>query len=287
MSDLLVPARFCGPPVSGNGGWTCGAMAQLVHGQPGRPQRTLAGDHRHAAPPASARHRGPDSRGRRRHHRGRRRGAGGPGAAVRPGARGGRRGRRRDRARRRGVVRRLGQPPVHLVLHVRPRPRGGRRPPDLPRTGRRPRRCHPRRRRLDTAPEHLGGLAPVRRRPPSRVLARHLGRPRLPRRLGRRPGEQPRRPGPDDRPGRHPADRRRGARRGRPLPWARRPQAVHRRHAVRLRRPRGRHRRAHLDHRRPELPSADAVRDAKHHPRHPTPAFPSRTAKQAGCRREF
>jgi hypothetical protein len=34
MTDLLVPARFCGPPVSGNGGWTCGAMAQLVHGHP-------------------------------------------------------------------------------------------------------------------------------------------------------------------------------------------------------------------------------------------------------------
>jgi hypothetical protein len=34
MNDLLVPARFCGPPVSGNGGWTCGAMAQLVHGHP-------------------------------------------------------------------------------------------------------------------------------------------------------------------------------------------------------------------------------------------------------------
>ena len=34
MTDLLVPARFCGPPVSGNGGWTSGAMAQLVHGHP-------------------------------------------------------------------------------------------------------------------------------------------------------------------------------------------------------------------------------------------------------------
>lgn len=33
MSDLLVPARFCGPPTSGNGGWTAGAMAQLVHGR--------------------------------------------------------------------------------------------------------------------------------------------------------------------------------------------------------------------------------------------------------------
>jgi len=33
MTELLVPARFCGPPGSGNGGWTAGAMAQLVHGQ--------------------------------------------------------------------------------------------------------------------------------------------------------------------------------------------------------------------------------------------------------------
>ncbi len=34
MSDLIVPARFCGPPSSGNGGWTAGAMAELVHGHP-------------------------------------------------------------------------------------------------------------------------------------------------------------------------------------------------------------------------------------------------------------
>ena len=36
MSDpvLLVPARFCGPPSSGNGGWTCGALAALVPGCP-------------------------------------------------------------------------------------------------------------------------------------------------------------------------------------------------------------------------------------------------------------
>ena len=34
MSDLLVPARFCGPPSSGNGGWTSGAMAELVHEHP-------------------------------------------------------------------------------------------------------------------------------------------------------------------------------------------------------------------------------------------------------------
>jgi hypothetical protein len=41
MSDLLVPARFCGPPSSGNGGWTSGAMAELVHDHLGH-QR---GDH--------------------------------------------------------------------------------------------------------------------------------------------------------------------------------------------------------------------------------------------------
>jgi hypothetical protein len=34
VTELLVPSRFCGPPVSGNGGWTCGAMAELVHGHP-------------------------------------------------------------------------------------------------------------------------------------------------------------------------------------------------------------------------------------------------------------
>ena len=37
MNDLLVPARFCGPPVSGPGGWTSGAMAELVHGHPDDP----------------------------------------------------------------------------------------------------------------------------------------------------------------------------------------------------------------------------------------------------------
>jgi len=34
MTDLVVPARFCGPPSSGNGGWTSGAMAEAVHGHP-------------------------------------------------------------------------------------------------------------------------------------------------------------------------------------------------------------------------------------------------------------
>src|SRR5690606_23692028 len=35
MSTLIVPTRFCGPPVSGNGGWTAGELAAHVeHGCP-------------------------------------------------------------------------------------------------------------------------------------------------------------------------------------------------------------------------------------------------------------
>jgi hypothetical protein len=30
MAELLVPSRFCGPPSTGNGGWTAGALAALV-----------------------------------------------------------------------------------------------------------------------------------------------------------------------------------------------------------------------------------------------------------------
>ena len=30
MGELLVPRRFCGPPTTGNGGWTAGALAALV-----------------------------------------------------------------------------------------------------------------------------------------------------------------------------------------------------------------------------------------------------------------
>ena len=32
MSTITVPARFCGPPDSGNGGYTCGLMAQALGG---------------------------------------------------------------------------------------------------------------------------------------------------------------------------------------------------------------------------------------------------------------
>lgn len=34
MKTLVVPQRFCGPPRSGNGGWTSGALAELVEGCP-------------------------------------------------------------------------------------------------------------------------------------------------------------------------------------------------------------------------------------------------------------
>ena len=39
MNDLLVPARFCGPPISGNGGWTSGAMAEVIATTVGRELR--------------------------------------------------------------------------------------------------------------------------------------------------------------------------------------------------------------------------------------------------------
>src|SRR4051812_43579312 len=34
MPDLIVPRRFCGPPSSGNGGWTAGALAARTGGEP-------------------------------------------------------------------------------------------------------------------------------------------------------------------------------------------------------------------------------------------------------------
>lgn len=34
MPDLLVPHRYCGPPSSGNGGWTAGALAALTGADP-------------------------------------------------------------------------------------------------------------------------------------------------------------------------------------------------------------------------------------------------------------
>ena len=33
MASFSIPARFCGPPTSGHGGWTSGALAELVGGR--------------------------------------------------------------------------------------------------------------------------------------------------------------------------------------------------------------------------------------------------------------
>ncbi len=41
MTDLTIPARFCGPPHSGNGGWTAGALADLVATRDGSPRPTI------------------------------------------------------------------------------------------------------------------------------------------------------------------------------------------------------------------------------------------------------
>jgi hypothetical protein len=37
MTELVVPRRFCGPPSSGNGGWTAGAVADLTGAPLGTP----------------------------------------------------------------------------------------------------------------------------------------------------------------------------------------------------------------------------------------------------------
>ncbi len=36
MTTLVVPSRFNGPPQSGNGGWTCGALADALTAPPGQ-----------------------------------------------------------------------------------------------------------------------------------------------------------------------------------------------------------------------------------------------------------
>lgn len=42
MKVLVVPERYCGPPASGNGGWTAGALAALaLDGRPGATEVTL------------------------------------------------------------------------------------------------------------------------------------------------------------------------------------------------------------------------------------------------------
>ena len=125
---------------------------------------------------------------RRRHGRPRFDGAVGRRGEVR------RRARRSSRCRPTRRVRRWRRTPACAThpfptcFALRHRARGGRRPADLPRPGApTPRRSHPGRGHLDAAPEPRRGLARLRRRPPPRLAAGHLGRARLRRRLGRRP----------------------------------------------------------------------------------------------------
>ena len=42
MGELLVPRRYCGPPSSGNGGWTSGALAALVGAEEPWPAITVS-----------------------------------------------------------------------------------------------------------------------------------------------------------------------------------------------------------------------------------------------------
>jgi hypothetical protein len=42
MGELLVPRRFCGPPSTGNGGWTSGALAALVGAEEPWPAITVS-----------------------------------------------------------------------------------------------------------------------------------------------------------------------------------------------------------------------------------------------------
>lgn len=42
MGELLVPRRYCGPPSTGNGGWTSGALAALVGGSEPWPAITVS-----------------------------------------------------------------------------------------------------------------------------------------------------------------------------------------------------------------------------------------------------
>ena len=56
-SELIVPRRFCGPNSSGNGGWTSGALAELVdHGRPDNHADPWPVDPGVAAPATAAGH---------------------------------------------------------------------------------------------------------------------------------------------------------------------------------------------------------------------------------------
>jgi len=48
LPDVIVPARFCGPPSSGNGGWSAGALAALAGAE--RPDPSTGSHRDHARP---------------------------------------------------------------------------------------------------------------------------------------------------------------------------------------------------------------------------------------------
>ena len=157
VTELIVPRRFCGPPDSGNGGWTAGALATTLAREPA--------DHVDGWPTIEVSLRqpppldtpldvvaGPDdtatatfggaviatARLRARRHPDR-----------------GGRGRPRRRAGGRGGVRRTRVPPVPHVLRLRHRARGGRRAAHLPRS---------------RGPDDAGGTVTGERRPRGRDL---------------------------------------------------------------------------------------------------------------------
>ena len=185
MTDTLtIPAWFNGPPTSGNGGYTCGRVAQLVDAEV--VEVSLRSPPPLDTPLAVERDGGRVTRQGRRHARGRGE-AGGP-AAGRAGRRSGRRGRGRAGGRARALVRRT---PVPHVPGLRAGARGRAR--DLPGEAAGPRRAV--RRGLDTR-------RVARRRGRSRAARARLGGARLSherrggqleRRAGHRAGE-PHRP---------------------------------------------------------------------------------------------
>ena len=192
-SELIVPRRFHGPTSSGNGGWTSGALAERVdHDRPTNhadPWPAIRVALRQPPPLDTPLEVTQDD---------------GATVASLDGAVVARaevldddltpwtRSRPTTPARPWRRTPGYTSHPFPSCFACGTEPRGGRRPPDLPRPGRAdlPRsdpRGDPDRRHLDPAPERRRGLARVRRRPPAGLAPRHLGGPGLRGRLGRRP----------------------------------------------------------------------------------------------------
>ena len=192
---VIVPARFCGPARSGNGGWTSAGRwptsSDADHTVAGRPL-PLAGGRGVAAPaaaprrtPATSRAEEPASRRARSAGARDRHGAARDDRDLATSSRSPPTRRRPRRASYPGHT----SPPVPHLLLLRHRPRRGRRAADLPRprspTPTDGRTASPRPGRPTRAVAE--DFHDVRRRAPARVPAGDLGGARLRRRLGRRP----------------------------------------------------------------------------------------------------